>query len=50
MQLRPRNKLTSGAWDNIYVRGKRPKRPAYMKPGPVVVIRPKPDQQPEKAQ
>lgn len=38
MQLRQTTRFISGAWNNIYVRGKRPKRPAYMKPGRVVVV------------
>ena len=38
MQMRPSTRFITGAWSNIYVRGNKPKRKQYMKPGRVVSV------------
>jgi hypothetical protein len=40
MRMRPRSRLITGAFASIEVRGKRNKRPAYTKPGKVVIVDP----------
>lgn len=39
MRLQPSNRLTTGAFDNIYLRGRKAKAPAYTRPGKCVVTR-----------
>jgi hypothetical protein len=41
MQMLNRNRTTTGAWSNIYLRGRRPRKKQHEKPGRVVVLDPK---------
>lgn len=48
MQLRTKGRLVTGAFNNIEVRGQRPRKKKYERPGKVIYLDPKLFNQPEK--